>query len=240
MKNLSIIIIGLAFFSCDTRLDHRLEINEKPTFKIRSTNDWSINSNKTFKTILNDSLKLGNEYEIEYSVTDDNESILLEKKDNLNSSLLYNFVPNDIQSVKVGKGDLIISAGEIGFHQIKLEVTDQFENKHLNELNLTVFKNIIPVAEFSITENTNSNNPKEYIFNASSSYDQDAKFGGKIDQYIYEISNTQTNFSYTLPSNLKITPYLFPDTGTYSVSLRTIDNNSGQSVIKNKTVIVTP
>lgn len=93
------------------------------------------------------------------------------------------------------------------------------------------FDKLPPIATFSLKKIALIST-YEYEIDASGSYDQDRKYGGRIVQYIYKIDNKVTRIS----KNNKLR-YSFPGEGTYQVSLIVRDND-GLSALTQKTLVV--
>ncbi|MDP4272675.1 MAG: hypothetical protein Q8907_00160 [Bacteroidota bacterium] len=119
-----------------------------------------------------------------------------------------------------------------GICQITCSVKDAYLKSEERRLNFIIFDNLPPVASFTYIPISNLSS-HEIEFDASSSYDKDARFGGKVVEYDFTMDNT-VNFQTTNG----VVDFSFNSAGTKQVKLRVKDNDNTWSgyLIKNITV----
>jgi hypothetical protein len=115
---------------------------------------------------------------------------------------------------------------KLGIHKISFSATDGYQASSTAVANITVFDNLPPVALFTAFK-LGVFDLLEYKIDASSSYDGDLKFGGKIVEYEFIINTT-----YKVNTGFNNINYIFPSAGNYTVSVRVKDDNNAWSVAK--------
>jgi len=113
----------------------------------------------------------------------------------------------------------------LGVHAITFLTKDSYEKEGKAVANLTLFKNLRPVADVYV-DKVGINDPYEWAIIASGSYDRDKKYGGKIIEYHYIIGN------YQVKTPLDKINYIFPAPGNYYVDVMVKDNNDEWSITK--------
>jgi hypothetical protein len=164
--------------------------------------------------MLKDSLKIGVEYKVKYTLND--EQAL---------SLKYDQINND--TIVISDDFVKISPATEGENIIKLFAKDVYGETGQAELDFTVFRNLLPVCKADIR--TINEVAHEIEISAAHSYDRDAKWGGKIVQYEYKIQQ-----DYFLQTNLNKIRYIFQSAGQKKITVRVQDNNGewSDAVIK--------
>ena len=95
---------------------------------------------------------------------------------------------------------------------------DSFNEEARFSISFTVFRNIAPVAFFTIKK-IGVSSPYEYEVDASASYDKDARFKGKVVEYEYTLAN------YKFSSPLSKVRYVFGSAGQKQIRVRVKDNS---------------
>lgn len=229
------LLIG-GFTSCDNTDDYISDMNADPELffivEKQVENEEGGDSTKIERTkILRDSLKLKNGYGFELTVED--------KNYNLEYARLRDYIYESgflVVDTTVVDQDLGINTGEPkeffyhafeeGQHNIVIVAEDEFVKTDQVTLELTVFENLPPKADFTVTRT----NDLVYELDASSSFDRDEEHGGGITEYVFIIEG-QTIRSYKPVFN-----YSFSEAGKYTIALTTIDNDGVSSEAKMKFV----
>lgn len=134
------------------------------------------------------------------------------------------------QSGQLKSGVLVLSSNmelEVRFltseaATITVVLVDQLGGQIQKSIRIVPFANLPPVAALSY-QKLAQNDPREYELNGSTSFDQDAAFGGDVSYYEWTIGSLV--FTRTQP----ITKYIFSSSGTYVVRLRVADNDGAWS-----------
>ena len=109
-----------------------------------------------------------------------------------------------------------------GQNQVTLTAKDSFGGEAKFSITFTVFRNIAPVALFTVKK-IGVSSPYEYEVDASGSYDKDARFNGKITEYEYTLAN------YKFTSPLSKVRYVFGSAGQKQIRVRVKDNSGDWS-----------
>ena len=133
-------------------------------------------------------------------------------------------VTQEQQQSTVDIGSELISFTGVteGQDQVTLMAKDSFNEEAKFSISFTVFRNIAPVALFSVKK-IGVSSPYEYEVDASASYDKDARFNGKITEYEYTLAN------YKFSSPLSKIRYVFGSAGQKQIRVRVKDNNGDWS-----------
>ena len=118
-----------------------------------------------------------------------------------------------------------------GQNHVTLLAEDSFGASAEFSISFTVFRNIAPVASFTIKK-IGVSSPYEYEVDASASYDRDARFNGKIVEYEYTLAN------YKFSSTLSKIRYIFGSSGQKQIRLRVKDNNGDWSNLAYEYVVL--
>lgn len=222
---IAILLLGLFFFSCDTRPDVLLNTNETPTSKIKSLNTWSKSSNKQNNTVIFDTVKLGYDYSLGHTNTHENTDVII--------SILYTnpttikHQGNTLFTNEITTDDLYnifsFSPLTLGDNNYKIKTEDYLKKSSTTELNLYCFNNKFPVADFTINQINSLN--KTYEFDGSNSFDSDANYGGQVIEYEF-IIKLNTSIIHNSTSTSPILTFTFSTVGTYEILLRVKDNNN--------------
>jgi hypothetical protein len=106
-----------------------------------------------------------------------------------------------------------------GVSTYNLSATDAFGKKATASVQLTYFKNLKPFCVFTVTK-TGELSDYEIEIDASTSYDQDSKFGGEIVSYEYIVGN-----DYDEITSLSSIRYICSGTGQKTITVRVKDND---------------
>lgn len=142
----------------------------------------------------------------------------------------YNGMELDRPSVRVDQEfvDLSLSPKQTGNTTIHFVAEDRFNQKSTATLNLFAFRNLPPVARMDYRQVSGY----EHAFDATNSYDADERFGGEVVAYEFNIAGKV----FTTPQ--PIVYHVFSGAGTYTVSLRVMDNDGDFSEPVESQVII--
>jgi hypothetical protein len=199
------ILAGQFFFSsCDNREDYFIAVNEAP-FLTLIKNGVKVEGNS-----LSDSLKIGIPLSFQYFIQDEEKIILQVTQEQAKSSF------------EIGSELISFTGATEGQNLFSLSAKDSFGQEAKFSITFTVFRNIAPVAQFSVKK-IGVSSPYEYEVDASASYDKDARFSGKIIEYEYTVAN------YKFISPLSKVRYVFGSAGQKLIRVRVKDNNGDWS-----------
>jgi len=162
------------------------------------------------------------------------EMVINDKSQNLNL-LVNNFIQGDLSingsaydgtghTIKNGKHEFDFVPTSTGHHNIELEIKDSYGQSHTSNLKFYVFDNLTPVAVCKVNT-IGQNSQYEIEILAGDSYDQDAKWGGRVQSYIYKIGSY-----YTLETErFSSIKHILPGPGKYVISVQVKDNDGGLS-----------
>ncbi len=162
------------------------------------------------------------EYAFSFTVEDDQTERFLEVE-NLQNGLLYfqgkiiNDASTNISGIK--NGLLTFKALEAGEFNFRISVKDPEGLTTAVVVDLNMLDNLLPVAKLEL-EQMSTPAPYQISIDGISSFDQDAKWGGKITTYEYMVDEF-----YTTESVRDKIEYIFPQPGTYTIGLRVKDND---------------
>ncbi len=216
MKAITIVvafIVQFFCFSCDNREDYFIAVNNAPILKIYK------NGAEITEGSITDSLKIGFPYVLNYLITDE-EKITLNVVREQGQDLV------DIKNEKV-----TFTGSEEGQSRFTLQAEDSFHATASFTVNFTVFRNIRPVASFTVKK-IGVSSPYEYEIDATASYDKDAKFSGKVVEYEYTLQN------YVCTTTLNKIRYVFGSPGQKLIKLRVQDNTGDWSDIVSQYVVL--
>jgi len=207
------LIVQLYFTSCDNRKDYFIEINKAPTLSL--VKDGVELTGKT----LNDSLKIGEPYPLYYFISDEEKIPLLAIQDQ----------GKDL--VTIGSESITFTGVNEGQSRFSLLAKDSFGASAEFSISYTVFRNIAPVASFTVKK-IGVSSPYEYEVDATASHDKDTRFNGKIVEYEYTLQN------YTFSSTLSKIRYIFGSAGQKLIKVRVKDNSGDWSDIVSQYVVL--
>lgn len=228
LKNgISFILLGLVLFACDNRWVFRGE-NFPPEIGLKFSNGQFTDEEGNLLEILSDTFKLNSKstsevYTFDMKYFDDN---LIE--------ISYEILKGEGRLIQINGGEteagkLDISEEEIsleyepfdlGEHEIRFVGIDDFEEQsNAIDINLFFFDNWLPVGQLDVSY-VGKTNERHYLFNAETSYDEDAAYGGAVVQYKYLINEEEI---LTTVSSIN---YIFQAPGTYTVGLQVLDNDN--------------
>ena len=205
--------IQIFFSSCDNRKDYFIEVNNAPILSLVK------NGVELTGSTLADSLKIGEPISFHYVITDE-EKIRIQ-------------VTQEQQKSTVDVGTELISFTGVteGQDQVTLLAKDSFGEEAIFSITFTVFRNIAPVATFTVKK-IGVSSPYEYEVDATASHDKDARFNGKIVEYEYTLQN------YTFSSTLSKIRYIFGSAGQKLIKVRVKDNSGDWSSIVSQYVVL--
>lgn len=199
------ILAGQFFFSsCDNREDYFIDVNKAPSLTL-TKNGVTLEGNT-----LSDSLKIGVPISLQYFIQDEEKIILQVTQEQPKSTF------------EVGPELISFTGSTEGQNLFSLSAKDSFNEEAKFFISFTVFRNIAPVALFTVKK-IGVSSPYEYEIDASGSYDKDARFNGKIVEYEYILAN------YKFSSILSKVRYVFGSSGQKQIRVRVKDNNDDWS-----------
>lgn len=206
-----LLIAALQLTSCDNREDYFEDVNQAPHLTLSK-------GDSIFSSLYEDTVKLDYPILLKYQIKDE-ENLHLE------------VINNSLNEIVVTKNEITISGHILGNNEFSFFATDGFSKRHKIDVNVFVFENLDPIANFSVSQ---AEGTKEITIDASSSFDQDARWNGQVVNYEYKVNGNYVTNSTTLN---KIT-YLCGTPGQKMVVVRVQDNDGAWSkeVIKNITV----
>jgi hypothetical protein len=207
MKHLlKIAAIVSLVISCDDSKDFYTNNNKAPIIAIKKYGD-----SNDFKTTINDSLKINNDYKLEVYLSDDY-SIKKLTINYLPDTFDGDFLLNDNNSL------IQITPKSVNLYPVQIICNDMYGKSDTAFLNLEVFKNLSPVASFEYSL------MGDYLkLDFKGCYDLDEKYGGKIVQYELSVNDVIINTDKDV---------LYVDINpeeTYILKLRVKDNDGAWS-----------
>lgn len=170
--------------------------------------------------------KSDNLYTFDFTIQDDQQSRQLLASKVENGLILYkgNILNNTSVDVSgVEKGMLQFNALKPGFYSFVVSVKDPEGLSSNAVVELNALGNMLPVPVLNLTQ-TNALAPRQVKIDGSGSYDVDAKWGGKVTKYEYEIEGF-----YKTETVRNTIDFIFPKSGLYKVTLRVLDNDDAWS-----------
>ncbi|MBK7628783.1 MAG: hypothetical protein IPJ16_16580 [Bacteroidales bacterium] len=199
------VLVGQFFFSsCDNREDYFIDVNKAPSLTLVK-NGVLLEGNA-----LSDSLKIGVPLSLQYFIQDEEKITLKVSQEQPKNTF------------EVGTELISFTGVTEGQNIFSLCARDSFNEEAKFSITFTVFRNIAPVAKFSVKK-IGVSSPYEYEVDASASYDKDARFSGKITEYEYTLAN------YKFSSPLNKVRYVFGSAGQKQIRVRVKDNNGDWS-----------
>ncbi|HMO39722.1 MAG TPA: hypothetical protein PKC76_09670 [Saprospiraceae bacterium] len=177
---------------------------------------------------LRDTFKFGidNLYTFQFSIKDDQTARLLSASKLDNGLVLYkgNILNNtSVDITGVEQGELQFRALKAGFFSFAVKVTDPQGLSSFVLVELNALENKLPVPVLELIQ-TDAVAPGQVRISADKSFDADARWGGKIMKYEYDIEGF-----YKTETVRNTIDFIFPQAGTYRVSLRVMDNDQAWS-----------
>ena len=199
--------------SCDNRKDYFIEVNNAPILSLVK------NGVELTGSTFADSLKIGEPLSFHYVITDE-EKIKIQVVQQQQSNIVE-ASSESISFTGVTEGQNIVS----------LTANDSFNEEAKFSITFTIFRNIAPVAVFTVKK-IGVSSPYEYEVDASGSYDKDARFNGKIVEYEYTLAN------YKFSSPLNKVRYVFGSAGQKQIRVRVKDNSGDWSAQVSEYVVL--
>jgi hypothetical protein len=219
MKKIKFCLVLLAFSgqlffsSCDSREDYFIEVNKAPVLTL-SKNGIELTGNT-----LADSLKIGEPLSLNYNISDEEKISIQVSQD------------GQLSTVDIGSELISFTGLNEGQNIVSLTANDSFGREAKFSFTFTIFRNIAPVAFFTIKK-IGVSSPYEYEVDASASYDKDARFNGKIVEYEYTLAN------YKFSSPLSKIRYVFGSPGQKQIRVRVKDNTGDWSALVSEYVVL--
>lgn len=206
MKYIILIISAFSLFcGCDNRKDPYYDLDDIPVLTVQKMSD------SIARTSLSDSMKLGSSYTFKYNIISfENLNLNIEKGRNLDSIVIENGLIN--VNTNIG-----------GVSSMTLNVKDGFGKACSVNVQVTFFKNLVPVCKFTVTQVAQLSK-YEIDINASSSFDQDAKWGGSVVKWEYQIQS-----NYNKQTDLNDIHYICDSPGQKKITVRCQDSDGAWS-----------
>jgi hypothetical protein len=215
--NICLVLFALAtqmfFSSCDNRKDYFIDVNKAPSLTLVK------NGVELTGSTFADSLKIGEPLSFHYVITDE-EKIKIQVVQQQQSNIVE-ASSESISFTGVTEGQNIVS----------LTAKDSFNEEAKFSITFTIFRNIAPVAVFTVKK-IGVSSPYEYEVDASASYDKDARFNGEIVEYEYTLAN------YKFSSPLNKVRYVFGSAGQKQIRVRVKDNSGDWSAQVSEYVVL--
>ena len=213
-----ILLAAVVLASCDNRSDNWANTNYFANFKITSANitpsenenEYTDTVKKGYSSIYTYSFELEKDCSVDVSVNNSSDKI---EHNTDNNTFTYTGTKNENVDVT-------------------LVLTDPFDKKQTKRLAIYNIDNIPPISD-GTAENIAEIDPHEILIDASSSYDADEKYGGKIISYEYEIVDISKNI--TKSATFK---RILEKNGTYNINIRVMDNDSAWSKTKKLEIVL--
>ncbi len=208
MKIYLFVICISILWSCDNRKDPYFNMDPVPLITVEKLNDT------TKLNYLSDSMKIGNPYVFKYNIiSSGNQELRIEK--------------NPVSdSVEIMNSLVYVFRSNAGISTYMLQTTDPFNKSASLTVQITYFINLPPVCEFTVSQ-PEGQIPYVIDINASASYDQDARWGGKIVNYQYAVGS-----NYEIQTVLDNIQYVCDGPGQKKISVSCQDDNGAWSVPK--------
>jgi hypothetical protein len=197
MRILGLSILVLVALGCDDRQDVFSQLNEPPSI-------WVVKPSGGGE-LERDTVKLGfpvsRRFEYRHS----------------GGTPLLDYAADEGAGVSLNEGDRLLRMNptEEGSYSVALGITDSFRERGEYSLTLYAFSNWKPVAVLELTyEGSNT-----VLIDATASYDADARFGGEVVGYEYEI------LGGVYPSAMSTLRFAYGTPGTKRIGVRVRDNN---------------
>lgn len=227
MKNIIyILIMGSSLVSCETRLDPLELKNTAPKLLVNGAdNEFVALNNIEYSTTINDSVKQGRDYWINYKLEEEQVSLPFFSSGFEGRTQINDTTISEETKLLKGEGKIKYSSYVLGLNKFEYSVIDRYGKESKVDIELLSFDNLPPVARFEVIP-VLVNSPYEYKIDGSDSYDEDYKFGGSVNYYRLIIEND------TMFQPQPIFTYFFPAPGSYTLSLEVLDNDSIYSAKK--------
>lgn len=242
MKNRNFKIQAILIITTIFLLASCKEENIDKTAPLLSSEQLFIDKDNNIYDTIKLDYKLKKRYK--FNIQDDGDLDIILKSENLSSEHSQIAINGNIKTELISRTkinndnlDIVILFNDDNKNVLRtahftFELEDRINQKSpIYNLYISAFKKLPPVSKFTMN-NIALISDYEYEIDASSSYDQDRKFGGKIVQYIYKIDNKITRISKS--NKIK---YSFPGEGTYQISLIVTDND-GLTALSQKNIVV--
>lgn len=228
-------VIMIYATSCTDRLGFLDLENEAPEIGIEIVQDGQIQFVTELTDSLKTSLKVGKDtYNLKMNVSDFEQGSLIVDRTFKNGEAQLRLNGEDftgpVDVSDVTELDLAVVPNENGELVIDFSLTDEIGKTGSVTFTLVSFNNLFPIANYTHSKIA-LHSSNQYEFDASDSFDQDERFGGRVRQYEWTIN--QNTF---LREDAVFRQDLSP--GGYDVSLVVIDNDGGRSEAFNKIITI--
>ena len=225
MNKLLIVLSSIALLSsCDNRKEFLKTLTPLPELQVSSIGG---------RTPLLDSIKYSlksNKKTASFSVTiggNRGEKKVTIKSINSVGSLTFNGVNGEgTHTLKTGTHTLSYTPSATGKALFNITVKDNFDNIKEANVEVYTFDNLLPVANLSIL-NIEVVDDKEYLIDASKSFDSDYLYGGFLATYKYKIGNN------TITTDKSSIRWIFPKPGNYEIGVTVTDSDGATSTYSN-------
>jgi hypothetical protein len=204
---LSSVICAILIISCNNRDDYFYNITSGPVLEVYNPVSQSLTTGN-----FSDSAKIGVMYSTNFTMS---------------AQTSASVTANELQgsdSLGVTGDKIYIMPKSEGLSKIAITATDKLSKTSSVNLDLTVFRNLLPIVVFTATQVQGGLSPYEINIDASQSYDKDSKWGGRVVAYKFKIN---TNYDVTTP--LSSIRYIFDSAGQKEITVSVQDNNGDWS-----------
>jgi hypothetical protein len=206
MRNILLLFsIIILISSCDNWKDPYYGLDDTPVLTVQKLTDT------ISRTTLIDSMKMGKPYVFKYNIVSFENLPLNILKTPLSDSVIIN--PSVVN----------VTSPLPGISTMQLKVQDPFGKSASAKVEITFFTNLPPVCLFTVKQ-TGAVNPFEIDINASTSYDQDARWGGQVVNYRYIVGS-----KYDKQSALNDIQYVCEGPGEVKITVMCQDNDGAWS-----------
>ncbi len=197
--------------------------NEKDFFKQYNTaaNIQFLRSGGNYSDTLADSVKLGYADTCYVKIDDENSNVWVKySENNLNIYLQDSLITQRRIKAQPGQSLLIAKGLKAGRFDGTIFLNDVYGLETQRKVKFTVFENLEPIALLKV-DVIKQVSPLEISIDLSKSYDKDATYGGKIEEYEYRIGE----FYVLSSAKFRSIKYVLPKQGSYLIKCRVKDNN---------------
>ncbi|MEQ8882717.1 MAG: hypothetical protein RLO12_21405 [Fulvivirga sp.] len=225
MKQILIAILFICIFSCDDSLEQLQKENQRPeafftylendiTTVVDSVKFFKVTSKNRYNQDVTISDFEGNLKEVFFKITSGNGRVY--SIAGQTERLLYEDPAAGVNNIY----KFTYQPEQLGFHEIQIFARDNLDEYDTLKVKLTVFENLPPVAQLSVKP-TRVVSRYEYTIDGTESFDRDAKFGGEIVLYRFNIN------SKIIDLKTPKFPYVFGGEQIVNIGL-TVQDSNGQ------------
>lgn len=230
IKNMKSVVITMLLavlaMGCQDRLTFLDDENEAPVFEVQITEDGKVVLVSEVNIKLKTSQKHGSDrhtFDLQFSDYEEGKMTLSSAVVSGDATVLVNDVAleGDMDVSELENLSVDIVANENNLISVDFTIADEIGKSGAVTVNIDAFDNMFPVAGFTF-DKIALHSAQQYEFDGSSSYDEDAEYGGGVSYYEWSIDG-RTFVTQEPTFRQDLTP------GGYDVGLVVIDNDGGRS-----------